>query len=69
MSRECIWGCHADSNWEHSAWECGSRPPAPPRPANEVTARWGWAVKSEQVGAAQAWLVEVQKRLWSVTRL
>ena len=72
VARACIWGCQALGTWEHIAWECGRRPAKlapPPWPTNEVTARWGWAVKSERVGAAQAWLVEVQRRLWSVTRL
>ena len=67
----CIWpGCMELGTFDHIAWSCPCRPSAveiPPKPGEFLSSRFGWMVSNNRVGmlAVQAWLVFVQKTIWS----
>jgi hypothetical protein len=67
----CVWpGCSQLGTFDHIAWSCPCRPidlVIPPKPGEFLSSRFGWAITNRAVDnvAVQAWLVRVQKVIWS----
>ena len=70
VSSRCVWGCGDWGTWDHCAWSCSDRPGVellPARPAHQLTSRYGWKIGFvPNIDQIQAWLVQVQSRMWEV---
>ena len=62
--------CGDWGTWDHCAWSCSDRPGVellPGRPAHQLTSRYGWKIGFvPNIDQIQAWLVQVQSRMWEV---